>query len=448
VCATRFFFVERGGASGSNDGDQMSTLSIARPTFRMRLARIADGLAIAIAMSLPWSTSATIGLIVFWLLALVPTLDPVDVRREIATPAGGWPIALIVLGGLGMAWADVSWAERLGGFDSFFKLLIIPLLFIQFRRSDRGLWVMVGYLASCTALLAISSTLALWPRSTAMTLADISVPVKSATTQIYEFVTCIFALLFLAIEMFCRRRRGLAGGMMVLALVFLTNVFYLATTSTDFHIVQAVAVVIIPLPLLFVLLGFKKFNSKGMLGLVSAGATLCIVTWVFSPHLRYRTAAVWENIQPYPGNDQNWAGERPEFWKKSLSFIGEAPVLGHGTGSVHKLFVRSAIGQTGVSAMVTTNPFQQTFAVGIQIGLVGVAVLWAMWISQLLLFRGNTLPEWIGLVIVTQNLVGSLMNSYLFSFSEGWIYVFGVGVAGGMVRRLRMDNVARAAAVA
>jgi hypothetical protein len=407
----------------------------------MRLARIADGLAIAVAVSLPWSISATIGLIVFWLLALVPTLGLADIRREIATPAGGLPIVLIVLGGFGMVWADVSWAERLGGFDGFFKLLTIPLLFIQFRRSDRGLWVMAGYLASCTVLLAISSTFALWPWSAFMALVDVGVPVKSATTQIYEFVTCIFALLFLAIEMFYRRRRGLAGGMMVLALVFLANIYYLATTSTDFHIVKAVAVVIIPLPLLFVLLGFKKFNTKGMLGLVAAGATLCIVTWVSSPYLRYRTAAVWENVQPYPGNDQNWAGERPELWKKSLGFIGEAPVLGHGTGSVHKLFARSAIGQTGVSAKVTTNPFQQTFAVGIQIGLVGVAVLWAMWISQLLLFRGNTLPEWIGLVVVTQNFVGSLMNSYLFNFTEGWIYVFGVGVAGGMVRRLRMDNV-------
>ncbi len=414
----------------------------------MRLARIADGLAIAVAVSLPWSISATIGLIVFWVLALLPTLDPVDVRREIATPAGGLPIVLFVLGGFGMLWADVSWIARLGGFGAFFKLLAIPLLFIQFRRSDRGIWVMAGYLASCTALLALSSTFVLWPWSTPMALGDVGVPVKSATTQIYEFVTCIFALLFLAIELFNRRRRGLAAGMLVLALVFLANIYYLATTSTDVHIVKAVAVVIIPLPLLFVLLGFKKFNTTGMLVLVAAGATLSIVIWAVSPDLRNRAAAVWENVQPYPGNDQNWAGERPEFWKKSLGFIAEAPVLGHGTGSVHKLFARSAIGQTGVSAKVTTNPFQQTLAVGIQIGLVGIAVLWAMWISQLLLFRGTTLPDWIGLMVVTQNFVGALMNSYLFNFTEGWIYVFGVGVAGGMVRRLRMDDVARKAAVA
>jgi glycosyltransferase involved in cell wall biosynthesis len=32
-------------------------------------------------------------------------------------------------------------------------------------------------------------------------------------------------------------------------------------------------------------------------------------------------------------------------------------------------------------------------------------------------------------------MVGSLFNSFLFDFTEGWLYVLGVGVAAGMVRR-------------
>jgi O-antigen ligase len=36
---------------------------------------------------------------------------------------------------------------------------------------------------------------------------------------------------------------------------------------------------------------------------------------------------------------------------------------------------------------------------------------------------------------VAQNFVSSLFNSHLFDFAEGWIYVLGVGVAGGMSRR-------------
>jgi O-antigen ligase len=34
-----------------------------------------------------------------------------------------------------------------------------------------------------------------------------------------------------------------------------------------------------------------------------------------------------------------------------------------------------------------------------------------------------------------QNIVSSLFNSHLFDFTSGWLYVFGVGVVGGMVLR-------------
>ena len=60
-----------------------------------------------------------------------------------------------------------------------------------------------------------------------------------------------------------------------------------------------------------------------------------------------------------------------------------------------------------------------------------------MWIAHLLLFRGEGLAAWIGLVVVAQNIVGSLFNSHLFDFGQGWIYVIGVGVAGGMAFRKR-----------
>ena len=36
-------------------------------------------------------------------------------------------------------------------------------------------------------------------------------------------------------------------------------------------------------------------------------------------------------------------------------------------------------------------------------------------------------------MVVVQNIFTSLFNSHLFDFHEGWMYVLGVGVAGGMV---------------
>jgi O-antigen ligase len=74
----------------------------------------------------------------------------------------------------------------------------------------------------------------------------------------------------------------------------------------------------------------------------------------------------------------------------------------------------------------------------VQWGLLGVVLLYAMWFAHLRLFTGNDLPAWIGLVVVVQNITSSLVNSHLTDFHEGWIYVLGVGVAGGMVLKTKV----------
>lgn len=61
-----------------------------------------------------------------------------------------------------------------------------------------------------------------------------------------------------------------------------------------------------------------------------------------------------------------------------------------------------------------------------------MVVLYAMWWFHLMLFRGAGLIAWIGLLVAVQNVFTSLFNSHLFDFHEGWMYVLGVGIAGGM----------------
>ena len=56
-----------------------------------------------------------------------------------------------------------------------------------------------------------------------------------------------------------------------------------------------------------------------------------------------------------------------------------------------------------------------------------------MWVMHLLVFRGDDLASWIGLMVVLQNIFTSLFNSHIFDFNEGWMYVLGVGIAAGMV---------------
>ena len=56
-----------------------------------------------------------------------------------------------------------------------------------------------------------------------------------------------------------------------------------------------------------------------------------------------------------------------------------------------------------------------------------------LWLAHLALFRGASLVAWFGLLVVSYNVISSLFNSHLFDFGQGWLYVLGVGITGGMV---------------
>jgi len=61
-------------------------------------------------------------------------------------------------------------------------------------------------------------------------------------------------------------------------------------------------------------------------------------------------------------------------------------------------------------------------------------VLWVMWFFHLRLFLADDFTHWLGFLVVVHQVWGSLFNSFLFDFTEGWLYIFGIGVLGGMVR--------------
>ena len=160
-----------------------------------------------------------------------------------------------------------------------------------------------------------------------------------------------------------------------------------------------------------------------------------------SPQLQATTDKFARDYRVYKElNQPTSIGLRLEFWEKSLRFFAEAPVIGHGTGSTRGLFEAAATGPAGLAqAQVIGNPHNQTLNVAVQWGTIGVVILYAMWFSHFSLFRGEGLAAWIGLMVVLQNMFSSLFNSHLFDFHEGWMYVLGVGIAGGMVLRARSE---------
>jgi len=404
----------------------MTTLRV-KAFDRRALARLADWLAVGVAVSLPWSTSATSILIALWLVAALPTFDIAGLRRELATAAGGLPILLCLFAAAGMLWADVSWRERLDGLEGFHRLLVIPLLLAQYRRSENGIWVLYGFFVSVLVELAASWALALIP-GLPWHSKQFGVPAKDYILQSMNFLVCAFALLERAFDDARLRRWRSVAGLIALALVFLANIFFVATGRTT----------LLVLPVFAVLLGWREFGWKGSLGAAILGCGVGIMIWFASPYLDQRLIVSLQEYRDYRATDASSStGAHLEFLKKSLSFVESAPLIGHGTGSIPEQFRDAAIGQTGASALASVNPHNQIFAVAIQLGLVGAVILVAMWVAHFMLFRGAGPAAWIGTMVVVQNVVSSLFNTHLFDFTQGWFYVFGVGVVGGMTLRAR-----------
>jgi O-antigen ligase len=384
--------------------------------------RTADLLAVMTAASLPWSTTAPAIFIALWLILVASAIDWEDFVRQLSHPAFALPLLLFGLAIVGTLWSHDNWAARLHGIKPVSKLLLIPFLLHHFQRSQRGLWVFIAFLASCTLLMVLSWIALFDPALKIAATASDGVPVKNYIDQSQEFALCAFALALPALLSLRTRRWTMAIGCLALIGMFVTNMLFVASARTA----------LIYMAVLLVLFSSLHLSRRPMLALLAGAAVAGMLVWTTSPYLRQRIADIAVEYQAQDNVGLASTAQRLIYWQKSIKFIAAAPLLGHGTGSIKGQFERDAVGQTGLQAEVINNPHNQTLNVAVQWGLVGVILLYTMWFNHLLLFTGKSLTAWIGLTVVVQNFVSSLLNSHLFDFHEGWMYVLGVGIAGGV----------------
>jgi O-antigen ligase len=294
--------------------------------------------------------------------------------------------------------------------------------------------VLTAFLASCVLLLAMSWLVAFDPRLALKSAAAYGVPVKDYIDQSQEFALCAVALAYPIVTLLRARRILLAALLIAVSLSFVVNMMFVIVSRTA----------LVTMPIMLAVFALLHLKWRDIVIILCVATVFGGLAWATSSQLRRTTETVVRDYQLYKErNIPTSIGLRLEFWQKSLRFFSEAPIFGHGTGSIRGLFEEAAVDQFGAAAEVVGNPHNQTLNVAIQWGLIGIAVLYAMWLVHLLLFRGDGLAAWIGLLVVVQNIFTSLFNSHLSDFHEGWMYVLGVGVAGGMV----LKTASRAAAL-
>lgn len=391
-----------------------------------------DVFAILTAASLPWSTSLAAIFNAALLVCMVPFLDIRAFVQSLKRPICAAPIALFLLALVGTLWSDAPWGARLYAVNPTVKLLVLPVLLYHFERSSRGHFVFIAFLVSCALLSVVSWLVAFYPGLSMKPEFERGVFVKNYIDQSQEFTLCAVALAYPIVLLIREKRFWLAGLLTAVALSFLANM--------AFVIVSRTALVTVPIMLAVFALLHLKWRST----LLIAGALVAIslLAWQTSSQLRTTVETFSSQYRLYKEQGITTSvGLRLEFWRKSLGFFAEAPIKGHGTGSTRRLFELAATGgRDQASSEVIGNPHNQTLNVAVQWGVIGVVILYVMWMLHLLLFRGDGIGNWIGLLVVVQNVFTSLFNSHLFDFHEGWMYVLGVGIAGGMVLGARRTD--------
>ena len=406
-------------------------MSLVRQYWRDRALwmTIADVFAILAALALPWSTSLVAIFVPCWLGAVAWVMDWRAYGRLLKQPICYLPFALVGLALVGTLWSEAAWTARLYAVGPTLKLLVLPGLFYHFQRSSRGMWVFIAFLVSCALVMVMSWIVAYDPSlSLRPSQSDArGVFVKNYIDQSQEFALCAMALIYPFMRLVRAEKfwPSLLLGLLVVCFID-TMAFIVASRSA-----------IVTMPIMLAAVTLVHMRRRTSLIIVGVMVALVGLLWITTTDLRWGPKRLLKDYQLYKTEQRVTSiGLRLEFWQKSLRFISEAPVIGHGTGSLRGLFERAATGYTDQRDIIS-NPHNQTLNVGVQWGMIGVFLLYAMWLVHLLLFRGEGLVAWIGLLVVVQNIFTSLFNSHLFDFHEGWMYVLGVGVAGGMTLAAR-----------
>ena len=400
-------------------------------------AAAVDMLAVLLALSLPWSTSLVGIFGVVIVLAMMPFLDVEAFLRSLRRPISALPIVFFLLALVGTLWSDAAWGARVYAVGPTAKLLVLPFLFYHFERSQRGQWVFVAFLVSCTLLMVMSWIVAFKP-GLALKVIDDGVSrgifVKNYIDQSQEFTLCAVALAYPTVMSLRAKRIWPALLLAALGLSFVVNMAFVIVSRTA----------LVTMPIMAAVFGLLHLRLRINLAILATAIVVAAAAWLASPQLQWTVQTFTRDYQLYKQSGiPTSIGERLEYWRKSLQFFVDAPIAGHGTGSTRGLFEKAATGPNGLAASaVVGNPHNQTLNVAVQWGVVGIAVLYAMWTLHLLLFRGEDLANWIGLLVVVQNIFTSLFNSHIFDFHEGWMYVLGVGVAGGMVLKAQLAKLA------
>jgi len=385
--------------------------------------------AVATAFMIPVSTSGQAIALSIFVLFVALTVEREEWLVTFATPAAAVPIGLFLLILIGMSWSPTPFASG-GGVVHYAKLLLIPVAMASSFTPRQAFQIGYGFLAGCLVVLVLSflSFFILLPPPFRHTMDG--VPLKDTAVQSGSFALCAFALALGGVSVWIEGNRRRAAAMIILALVFLADIFMIFISKTG--VLMTVA-----------LIGLFVVHAEGWRRSLLIAAPIALVVAIAlwsSVSAQRRLAEIATDIHAVDGNKGSSeatlsTASRLDFWSKAVEFIKEAPLFGHGTGSTKSLYQSLEATRPSPYGEAVPDPHNQFLAIAIQVGLLGGAILLVMWGVHFSMFIGRSFASAVGQAVVVQNFIGSLFNSHLSTVTQGMLYCLAVGLLGGIVQR-------------
>ena len=334
-----------------------------------------------------------------------------------------WALALFGLLLIGTLWADPA-SEQWAYLLKYADLAFIPVFAYFFRDPDTRRLALMMFAGSMTLVLVLSLMVKLGVLTGGSVIRGSTwspVVFKLRITHNLFMAYAAFLFAWLAVSGQPGTIRAIWG---LLALLAAANVTLMVEGATGYVVLTTLAL----------LLAFSLLRRRDAYLCLAATPLLLAAMMLIPSPFAQRVTTLSQEIQAWrpdvAATVESSSGQRLEFYTNSLRIIADHPVIGVGTGGFPSAYAEQARG----SAMAATrNPHNEYLHIAVQVGLLGVAAMLALFASQW--HAARRLPTRIetnlarGLVLVMA--IGCLFNSFLLDHAEGLFFAWMSGLLYG-----------------
>ncbi|CAB3803167.1 O-antigen ligase family protein [Pararobbsia alpina] len=352
--------------------------------------------------------------------------------RQLATsPTTIAALVLLAALALSMTYTAASRDEAFNFLLKYRKLLFLPVLFLVFygsqgtRWGKTAIWALFAMLA-LTMVLTYTNFFGLTAVGPLHGNDPITKPWVFKDHISGGLMMAYLAYLSTALARDTLNRTG-RWLLYLVGLLALINVLFVLQGRTG----QVVAIAYIVGYGIAQVAFFKHPTNRTRWIAAGVSVVVCLgIVFYFVTSKHSRLAETTTEVSQFEVENINTSsGVRLEFYRRSLELILHRPIAGYGVGSIRTEFELFARNSTGARAVMASNPHNEFLLMGVQIGLIGVALFgWLLYAVHLDCKSLGKVERMAVYGYLFAFVLGCFANSLLLNFTEGYLFVFLTGI--------------------